>query len=336
MNLFQALYNKRIALIVVSILFVTLTTRSQSTPGLADFVILAGNGGPGTTAPASGQYGVQVGSSITITGGSVGAYSLVQTTGNASIFSNIYSGGWVSITNSNVIGGRITAANPANSFNPALLIGSSTNVSGNIDVNGNIVIGGGTVSGAVTHPTGTTYSGPVPAGGEFIATPSIPVLPAFPGIASFSAAGTTDITSSQSIGPGSYRNVSFSGNKTLTLDGPGTYVFNAISMSGNSNRLVFNFNGQPGNFYIHIHGDADFGKLNASMSAGGSESRIFTEVHGSGQQLRCLRLLLLYPTVHQEEVPNGLGQYGPQMLPSILAQAPAQVHFPAHYSAVHR
>ena len=269
--------------IIILFACIIANTSFSQTLGLPHFVVLAGNGGPNTTMPASGSYGVQIGSSITLSGGSVGAYTFVQTTGNATINSNIYSNGWVSITNSNVISGRITAANSNNLYDPVLTIGSSTNVGGNIDVNGNIVIGGGIVSGAVTHPLGTTYSGPVPGGGEFIDTPSIPTLPFLPVITNFPDAGTTDIVSTQSIPAGAYRDVIFSGNKTLTLNGPGVYIFNSFRLSGNSNRIIFDFQGQTaGNFYVYIHNDADFGKLNATLSNGGSAARIFTEIHGAG------------------------------------------------------
>lgn len=284
MTPFSTRTKPRILFAFIAGLLFTHTAQSQSpTLGLADFVMLAGNGGSNTIMPANGQYGVQIGSSITVVGGSVGAYTLVQTTGNATINANIFSRGWVSLTNSNVVSGRITAANPDNLYNPALLVGSSTNIGGNIDVNGNIIIGGGTVMGAVTHPPGTTYTGPLPANGEFEATPTLPVFPALPAITSFPAAGTADITGTAPISPGEYRDIILTGNKTITLQGPGTYTFRSVHLSGNSNRLTFDFQNQAaGNFYIYVHEDADFGKLNSTMANGGSASRIYTEVHGTG------------------------------------------------------
>ncbi|HOV15083.1 MAG TPA: hypothetical protein PK771_12415, partial [Spirochaetota bacterium] len=71
---------------------------------ITDFVIFGGNGNCSTCA-------VQLGSSSNIQGGSVGSYKLVKTTGNAAISGNIHSGGTVSLSNSNNVSGRITAAN---------------------------------------------------------------------------------------------------------------------------------------------------------------------------------------------------------------------------------
>ena len=103
-----------------------------------------------------GGTGVQIGSSNTINGGSVGSYTLVQSTGNAAINSSINSGGKITLANSNVagmVGGKITAANSASSAGTILSVGSSAMLKGNIDVNGNIVIGGGTVSGTASPGT---------------------------------------------------------------------------------------------------------------------------------------------------------------------------------------
>jgi Subtilase family/Secretion system C-terminal sorting domain/MBG domain (YGX type) len=250
---------------------------------ISDFAMFSGNGGAGTTVPSSPGYGVQIGSSITINGGSVGSYTLVQTTGNAAINANIYSGGKVSITNSNIVSGKIAAANSGALSGTILSVGSSATLGGNIDVNGNIVIGGGTVSGTVTHPPGTTYSGPAPAGGNVIGAPTLPTLPALPAITNFPAAGVTNITTTQTIAPGSYGDITLGGNKTITLNGVGIYIFKSVHFSGNSNKFIFDFKNAPtGNFSVYIQGDADFGKLNANMSNGGDASRIYTEIHGIG------------------------------------------------------
>ena len=241
---------------------------------IGDFTLFSGPNGAGTTL---------IGSSITINGGSVGAYKLVQTTGNATINANIYSGDKVIITNSNIVNGRITAANSSASPGAILSVGSSTSITGNIDVNGNVVIGGGNVSGIVTIPAGNTYSGPAPTGGIVYGSPSLPTLPSMPAPTVFPAAGATNITGNQTITPGSYGNVIYSGNKTLTLNGTGVYVFNSMAWTGNSNKLVFDFQNNPsGQFYIYIHGNADFGKLSSSLTHGGSASRIYLETHGNG------------------------------------------------------
>ena len=81
-------------------------------------------------------------------------------------------------------------------------------------MNGNIIIGGGSVYGTVTHPDGTTYSGPVPDGGETIGVPDLMAAPNMPRITSFPAAGSTNITSTTTIGPGAYNDI-FEPNKAI-------------------------------------------------------------------------------------------------------------------------
>src|SRR5260221_3602717 len=69
--------------------------------------------------------GVNMGSSTSISGGSVGSNKLVQSTGNVSFTGNIFSGGTVILANGNTIGGRITAANSASLTGNILSAGSS-------------------------------------------------------------------------------------------------------------------------------------------------------------------------------------------------------------------
>ena len=249
------------------------TSTGQS---VRDYTLLSGPNGPGTTI---------IGSSISINGGAVGAYNLVQTTGNVAFNNvNIHSGDKIILTNSNIVSGRITAANSSGSTGTILSIGSSATITGNIDVNGNVVIGGGTVSGIVTIPVGKTYNGPTPSGGVVFASPSLPALPTLPAATPLPTPppNLPTITTTQTLGPGSYGNINYGGNKTLTLDGPGTYYFSSFHWSGNSNKLVFNFKNQTGNFIIYVYSDADFGKLNSSLINGGNASRIYLETQGTG------------------------------------------------------
>jgi len=92
---------------------------AQLTP--RDFTLLSGPNSPGTTL---------IGSSITINGGKVGAYKLVQTTGNTTINADIISGDKIILTNSNIVNGRISAAanypNLPISTGTILSVGSST------------------------------------------------------------------------------------------------------------------------------------------------------------------------------------------------------------------
>jgi hypothetical protein len=224
---------------------------------------------------------VQIGSSNSINGGSVGSETLVQTTGNAEIKSSIYSGGKISLVNSNIAGvsgGKITAANSADLDGTVISVGSSATINCDVYSRGSMVVGGGTISGTVTVSPGT-YTGPEPAGGVNYSPFTPPTLPDFPAVTDLSGypTVTTNITGNFNKGPGNYGNINFSGNKTLTLNTPGVYVFNSIKMSGNSNKLVFS--NTPGNYTVYVKGNADWGKLN---STGGDPSRIFFEVQGNG------------------------------------------------------
>ncbi len=257
---------------------------------ISEYVLFGGTASslPGQTTPSSPGYAVQLGSSSSIQvsssgqAGSIGSYKLVKSTGNITVNANIYSGGTVQLSNSNTVSGKITAANTAILSGTIFSVGSSANLVGNIDVKGNIVVGGGTVSGRVTHPANTTYSGPNPAGGNVTGTPTLPVLPQMPAITSFPAAGSVDINTTRTITPGLYDEIELSGNKTLTFNGTGVYVFKECENSG-TNNFVFNFNNSTsGTFKIYFHENVDLGKISVSMINGGSATRIFTEVHGSG------------------------------------------------------
>ncbi|MDQ6764018.1 MAG: hypothetical protein M3015_15515, partial [Bacteroidota bacterium] len=229
-----------------------------------------------------GSSGVNISSNSKIDGGSIGSFSLIKAA-NSSIFnSNLYSGGKITIADSNTVLGRITAANSAGARGNTLLTGS-INISGNVDVNGNIVIGGGAVAGKVTHPQGTTYTGPIPAGGNVNGIPNLPILPSLPAALNFPPAGSTDITSGQVITPGAYGNIILRGKQTITLSGTGVYIFKSIQNSGAINNFIFDFkNATTGTIKIYIYNDADLNKVGASLTNGGSESRVYTEVHGTG------------------------------------------------------
>ncbi|MDN3654626.1 MBG domain-containing protein [Ferruginibacter paludis] len=277
------------------VLFLSLlsTLQAQQT-SISDYVIFGGTSQPlqGQKAPAAPGYGVQLGSSTTINGGSIGSYKFVQTTGNSSIGANIFSGGTISLTNSNVVTGKIAAGLP--NTNPApgtvLSIGSSATLGGSINVNGNIVIGGGTVTGPVNHPLNTTYyfaNNLVPNVANPLVT--LPVLPSMPAINQFPVNNSTvDITTTTKLiansngDPVIRRNILLGGNKTITLQGAGIYVFKSIKNTGNSNSFVFDLSATPlGKIKVYVEGDVDLGKVTASV-IGGNESSIYFETHGTG------------------------------------------------------
>ena len=271
---------------LITFLILSLTSSAQQL-SISDFVLFGGNilcpAGPGQQAPAAPGCGVILGSSTNIQQGSIGSYRFITSTGNATINTNLYSGGTIQLANSNTVTGKITAANNAGLTGNVISIGSGGLLSGNIDANGSIVVGGGTVTGRVTHPTGTTYTGPAPDAGNVIGTPALPVLPAMPVINNFPAAGSVNISINKTITPGSYGNVTLGGNKTLTLSGPGVYIFNSIKNSGTTNNFVFDFkNSTTGTFKIYIIADVDLNKVLATTINGGSANRIYAETHGNG------------------------------------------------------
>lgn len=254
-----------------------MTSRVTAQSLISDYALFGGQSNTsGVTAPASPGLGVVLCSSSNIQNGAIGSYSLIQTNGNASLGNGLYSNGRIVLSNSNTVAGRVTAANAGGLTGNILSVGSSTNISGNIDVNGSISIGGGTVSGRITQPSGFTYSGPTPGGGRVIGTPSLPTLPAFPAEITFPAYGTTNITGNTTLTPGSYGVMTLGGNKTVTLNGPGVYVFRSIRNTGNTNSFMFNFqNSTSGNFLIYVHEDVDLGKVSSTTLNGGSAARIF-------------------------------------------------------------
>jgi hypothetical protein len=224
----------------------------------------------------------QIGSSTTINGGSVGSKTLVQTTGTATFNANIYSGGKVTLANSNTVSGKIAAANLASLTGTILSVGTSASLRDNIDVKGNIVIGisGSVVSDTVTHPQGTTYSGPNIGARNKTGTPTLPALPQLPDTTIFPAAGSTDKTSGP-ISPGAYGNLTIGGNTTVTLSGPGTYIFKSITSDGPNSQIIFDFNNTTaGDILIYVYGNVVLKKMTTSMMNGGSASRIYAETHG--------------------------------------------------------
>lgn len=249
---------------------------------ITDFLLFSGSGLSGASVPGAPGCGVIYGSSYALQKGAIGSFSLVKATDNAVISGNIYSGGKVILANNNTVSGKITAANAAGLSGTILQAGYNANLSGNIDVKGNIVVTGGIVTGKVTHPAGTTYTGPLPAGGNITGTPQLPILPALPEPVIFPAATSNSISNTQTISPGNYGTLKLGGNKTITFNGPGVYVFSSMSLT-NSNTFNFNFqNNTKGQFRIYVHGDANLDKIFETFSNGGSADRIYAEIHGKG------------------------------------------------------
>ena len=119
----------------------SLPAAAQS-PDIHDYVIYAGQGGPGTSTPPSPGYAVELGTGSGVSGGLIGNPVLVTSTGSAEVSSDINSGGSVSFSNNGIFG-NVNAANTASLGGAILSAGSNVVFNGNLKVNGNIVIGSG-------------------------------------------------------------------------------------------------------------------------------------------------------------------------------------------------
>ena len=238
--------SKLIFVLLPCIFFVTRLHAQQLK--ITDFVLFGGQdnlSGKCTNPPFPG-YSVNLASSVNITSGRIGSYKLITSTGNGNLSSSLNSGGTINLANGTKVSGNITAQNQYHATGNILKMGSNAYIGANIDVNGNIYISSGTVAGDVTHPPGTTYFGPKPGGKEYKKTPNLPTLPQMPAITNFTCGGTTDITGTKIISPGSYRNMKLTGNQTVTFSGPGDYYFKSIH-NKNSNDLQNTSSKKQGN-----------------------------------------------------------------------------------------
>ncbi|MBP9925790.1 MAG: hypothetical protein KBF45_07340, partial [Cyclobacteriaceae bacterium] len=273
--------------LVAAVILTPLLTQGQQVQQLkmSDFVLFSGAGGPGTSHCDNPGNAVRIAGSSTVVGGSVGSLKLIYTTGPVTITGNVHSKGTVLLANSNSVTGDITVSNSPISFGTILLTGSNSALGGNIDVIGQVIVKGGVVSGRVTQPAGAYYSGPTPLGGRITGTPNLPVFPALPEIINFPPyPQMPDITTTRIITPGGYDDIKLSGNQTLTFKGTGIYILDKIeNKNGTSNSFVFDFQNDPtGIIKIYVHENVSLGKLGVTTINGGSASRIFTEVHGTG------------------------------------------------------
>ncbi len=269
------MYFLALSVVLTALSFSPLTVSSQSKT-LAGYVLFASD-----ESQSSSDCGIFLGSSNTITG-DIGSTQKISAGKTLNIDGSIHSGGTIYFSSNNKIKGNVTAANRERSGSAAVSMGTGSFLSGNLDANGNIVIRGGEVPGKVTHPQGTTYEGPKPGVGDVIGTPQLPELPALPPITDFPAAGKQDISNSQTITPGTYGNLCLKSNKTITLSGPGVYVFKSIKL-GKNTRIVYDFkNETSGKFRIYVHEDADVQNVSAFTRNGGDATGIYYETHGTG------------------------------------------------------
>lgn len=188
----------------------------------------------------------------------------------------LHSGNTVKLGNNNTILGNISVANTRVLTGNVFSAGEKAFLGGNLDVNGNLYVASGSIAGTVTHPVGSVYYGPVPGGGEF-KNAGVAVHYENPPVMEFPQAGTKNIIATSTI-PGAYGKLNLSGNSTVTLSGPGDYVFNSVYNTGSGNKLIFDFNNDPDGVYrLLIHGDAALGAIQVVMLHGGTAARIYTE-----------------------------------------------------------
>ncbi|MGZ8524352.1 MAG: MBG domain-containing protein, partial [Chitinophagaceae bacterium] len=266
--------------------------KSQAPPvptlKLTDFAIWGGSASPNSYNSTQRVY---LKEKVSIQG-NIGSNHIVEVKENFTLTGSILSGNGVSLKENTKITGDIFANKKAANFQGDVISGKEkSNFIGNLVANGKIVLKTGSGSDAtkitgkvaVPAPAATNYSGPVPSGG-IVTVFTLPVLPVMPNNTPFdSQVGTTNITNTQDISPGKYRNLALTGNKTLTFKGPGNYIFNEVDNGSNSNKFVFDFNNtSAGTISIFIIKDARWGKLSVSTKNGNFPSRIYTEIHGNG------------------------------------------------------
>ncbi len=274
----------------VCLLFaITRDAQSQTQPlKLTDFAVWGGSASPNSY---NSSQGVFLGNVVAING-NVGSNHLVDVKNLFSITGNIYSGNAVSFGNLGKVTGNIFAAKTAANYSGNVISADfKIDFVGNLTAKGKIVLkslGGPnatSVTGqvAVPAPSSTNYSGPAPTGG-IVNIVTLPVLPSMPNNTPFdNQAGTTNITGTQTISPGKYKKLGLTGNKVLTFNGPGNYIFNEVNNATTSNKLVFDFkNTTTGTINIFIIKDANWGRLSVSTVNGNFPSRIYTEIHGTG------------------------------------------------------
>lgn len=245
----------------------------QSTQ-ITDYVILAGD--PQCTSDCDAE----IESGSTIQSGLIGSYQDVIFENSISHGGGIYSNQILELGYGVSIQDRCYVANSGLIAGAVLQTQANADFGSDILANGDISISSGSVAGTVTHPAGTTYSGPAPAGGEVIANPTFNPLPAHLPVQSFAPAGNQDIKNSGSITPGSYDHMNLRGKMTLTLDGPGDYIFHKINNWGSYNTIIFDFHNDPnGVIRILVHDDVSLGAMKVELINGGDPSRIYLETH---------------------------------------------------------
>ena len=200
---------------------------------------------------------------------------------------SLYSDSAILLDKNNTVAG-VTKANNSRvssiTTGTPIWVGMGASLKDSVVAKGNIFIKAGSVK-QVFLPTVTTYTGPTPTLGKVQVAPNLlvlPVMPPMPATIPINNVGSGSITTTTAIPQGTYGDLILSGGKTLTLSGPGTYVFKSIKNSGATNSFVFDFQNKTGNFVLLVQGDVDLDKSAVTTVNGGGANYIFLEVLGTG------------------------------------------------------
>ncbi len=260
--------------------------KSQVTPQtlkLTDFAIWGGSASPDSY---NSSQGILFENNVIIQG-NMGSNHLIDVKNNFTLTGNIYSGNRISLVNNITVTGNIFAAKKASNLQGDVISVVNNGIfKGDLTANGKITLKNiNKITGQVKvpAPTATNYSGPVPSGG-IVNTFTIPELPLMPNNTPFdNQVGTTNITTTQTISPGAYKKLALTGNKTLTFNGPGNYIFSEVDNGSTANKLVFDFkNTTSGTINILVIKDSKWGMISVSTKNGNFPARIYTEIHGNG------------------------------------------------------
>ena len=144
-------------------------------------------GVPGNTSQNPYAGGVEIGPNSNIQGGLVGSYTLIKSKGSLLRNGNMYSGGTMQLSFHNTITGNISVANSKGIAGTVFSAGACAKITGDINANGNIaIISGGRYRGKLPIRQAQLIHGPLPGGGNIIASPVFPVLPVMPAITNLS------------------------------------------------------------------------------------------------------------------------------------------------------
>jgi cytoskeletal protein CcmA (bactofilin family) len=229
----------------------------------------------------------------TLTGGTNLNNTLVAT-GDVIFNGNVTLGGGSHATGNIDSGGNVVVGTNAQVDGSIRAAGTVT-VQGSATVNGSIHAGAAagtavtlgtnaTVVGTITHKAGTSVSfgGGSTAGGNVIGVPAAPIAyvpTVLPGATLFSS-GVTDHSlpgsSTLTLAPGSYDDISLGTNSTLNLSA-GTYYFDTWLLGGGTN---INFDVTAGDVLLFFTGLAQLG-TNADVNViGGDAGDIYVETKG--------------------------------------------------------